>query len=43
MGSGPGIRMWMSDVNELFLQNISSQVISAFDAENIRSFWLAVW
>ncbi|MCI5105926.1 MAG: alpha/beta hydrolase [Pseudomonadales bacterium] len=41
MGNGPGIRMWMSDVDDTHLQNISNQVIDAFGAENIMSFWLA--
>jgi len=41
MGSGPGIRMWMPEVDDTHLQNITSQVIAAFGAENIRSFWLA--
>lgn len=39
-GSG-GIRMWMPDVDDAHLQNITNQVIAAFGAENIRSFWLA--
>ena len=41
MGSGPGIRMWMSDVDDAHLQNITNQVISAFGADNIASMWLA--
>jgi|GEM_PF-204031 len=41
MGSGPGIRMWMSEVDDAHLQAITNQVIDAFGAENIKSFWLA--
>lgn len=41
LGGGSGIRMWMSDVDDAHLQNITNQVIAAFGAENIRSFWLA--
>jgi hypothetical protein len=41
MGSGPGVRMWMSDNDDAYLQNITEQVIDAVGAENIRAFWLA--
>jgi len=41
MGSGSGIRMWMPDKDDEHLQNITNQVIDAFGAENIKSFWLA--
>jgi len=41
MGSGPGVRMWMPDVDDAHLQNITNQVIEAFGRENIRAFWLA--
>ncbi|MEX2130107.1 MAG: hypothetical protein WD772_01365 [Pseudohongiellaceae bacterium] len=41
MGSGPGIRMWVSETDDAHLQNITNQVIDAFGAENIKSFWLA--
>lgn len=41
MGGGPGIRMWMPDVDDGHLQNIARLVIDAFGAEHITSFWLA--
>jgi pimeloyl-ACP methyl ester carboxylesterase len=41
MGSGPGIRMWMSDKDDAHLQNITSQIIEAFGKDRIKSFWLA--
>lgn len=41
MGSGPGIRMWMPDEDDAHLRSITDQVIAAFGAENIKSFWLA--
>ena len=41
MGSGPGVRMWMPDVDDAHLQNITNQVIEAFGRDNIKAFWLA--
>jgi len=41
LGGGSGIRMWMSDIDDAHLQNITNQVIAAFGADNIRSMWLA--
>ncbi|XOV90620.1 MAG: alpha/beta fold hydrolase [Pseudomonadota bacterium] len=41
MGSGPGIRMWMPQLDDAHLQDITNEVIAAFGKENIRSFWLA--
>lgn len=41
MGSGPGIRMWVSEKDDAHLQNITNQVIEAFGADRIKSFWLA--
>lgn len=41
MGGGAGVRMWMTDVDDAYLQNITNEVIAAFGAENIKSFWLA--
>lgn len=41
IGGGSGIRMWMSDVDDAHLQNITNHVVAAFGAENIRAFWMA--
>ncbi|MDO8907807.1 MAG: alpha/beta hydrolase [Pseudohongiella sp.] len=41
MGSGPGVRMWMPQVDDAHLQAITNQVIEAFGQDNIKSFWLA--
>lgn len=41
MGGGPGIRMWMSDTDDTYLQNITNLVLDAFGANNITAFWLA--
>lgn len=41
MGSGPGIRMWMSEVDDAHLQNITNQVIDAIGRDRIKAFWLA--
>lgn len=41
MGGGAGVRMWMPDVDDAYLHNITNQVIDAFGAANIKSFWLA--
>lgn len=41
MGGGAGVRMWMPDVDDAYLQNITNEVIEAFGAENIKSFWLS--
>lgn len=40
-GGNNGVRMWMPQTDDAYLQAISEQVIEAFGAENIRSFWLA--
>jgi hypothetical protein len=37
----PGVRVWVSDADDSYLQNIATEVIDAFGARNIRSFWLA--
>ncbi len=41
IGGGSGIRMWISDVDDAHLQNITNQVIAAFGTDNIKSMWLA--
>lgn len=41
MGSGPGVRMWMPDKDDAFLQNVTNEVIAAVGPQNIKSFWLA--
>ena len=41
MGAGPGIRMWLPDADDAYLQGITNDVIDAFGAGNIKAFWLA--
>lgn len=41
MGGGSGVRMWMPQTDDAHLQAITTQVIDAFGAENIKAFWLA--
>ena len=41
IGGGSGVRMWISEMDDAHLQNITNQVIAAFGAENIKSMWLA--
>lgn len=41
MGSGPGVRMWMPDKDDAFLQNVSNEVIAALGPQRVKSFWLA--
>lgn len=41
MGGGTGVRMWMPQTDDAHLQAITTQVIEAFGADNIKSFWLA--
>jgi hypothetical protein len=41
-GSGrPGVRMWIADADDAYLQNITQLVIDTFGAKSIKSFWLA--
>lgn len=37
----PGVRVWVADADDAFLQNITTEVVDAFGAKNIKSFWLA--
>ena len=37
----PGVRVWVPAEDDAFLQNITTEVVEAFGAKNIRSFWLA--
>jgi hypothetical protein len=37
----PGVRVWAPDADDAYLQNISTAVIDAFGARNIKAFWLA--
>jgi hypothetical protein len=37
----PGVRVWVPDADDAHLQNIATEVIDAFGAKNIKSFWLA--
>ncbi|WP_339867390.1 hypothetical protein [Pseudohongiella nitratireducens] len=41
MGGGSGVRVWTPQTDDAHLQAITEQVIGAFGAENIKSFWLA--
>ena len=41
MGSGPGVRMWMPDNDDTYLQNVTNEVIAAVGPQRIKSFWLA--
>jgi pimeloyl-ACP methyl ester carboxylesterase len=41
MGSGDGVRVWAPQTDDAYLQAVSRQVIEAFGADNIKSFWLA--
>lgn len=38
---GASIRMWMPEQDDAHLRNITSQVVAAIGAENVRAFWLA--
>jgi poly(3-hydroxybutyrate) depolymerase len=37
----PGVRVWVADADDAYLQNIATEVIGAFGARNIKAFWLA--
>ena len=37
----PGVRVWVPAEDDVFLQNVTSEVVEAFGARNIKSFWLA--
>lgn len=41
MGGGTGVRMWMPQTDDAHLQAITTQVIEALGADNIKAFWLA--
>lgn len=38
---GTGLRVWAPAIDDVYLQNITTQVIEAFGADNIKAFWLA--
>ncbi len=37
----PGVRVWVPAEDDAFLQNITTEVVDAFGAKAIKSFWLA--
>jgi hypothetical protein len=41
IGAGVPVRMWTSETDDAYLQNIVDLVIDRFGRENIRAFWLA--
>lgn len=41
MGSGPGVRMWMPDKDDAYLQNVTNEVLAALGPQRVKSFWLA--
>lgn len=41
MGGGPGVRMWMPDKDDAYLQNVTNEVLAALGPQRIKSFWLA--
>ncbi|MEX0963268.1 MAG: hypothetical protein WDZ52_04385 [Pseudohongiellaceae bacterium] len=41
LGDGQGIRMWLTQTDDFFLQAVTEQLIDAFGAENIKAFWMA--
>ncbi len=41
MGGGAGVRMWMPDKDDAYLQDLVSEVIEAIGPARIKAFWLA--
>jgi hypothetical protein len=37
----PGVRMWMPNVDDAYLQNIVDMVVASVGRKNIKAFWLA--